>query len=118
MMSTETIKSKIDVEDYFSKMTPENSAIIAIMCVEKLTHKVKELKDLYASLAKTYSFEMGIYDITCIAQISSNFLSPAALGMLGTDDGVNKGLNVLKTEAIKRGFKLDKEETKNEKKQC
>jgi hypothetical protein len=38
--------------------------------------------------------------------------------LIGTDDGINKGLNVLKTEAIKRGFKLDKEETKNEKKQC
>lgn len=114
-MSTEIIKSKTDVEEYFRKMTPENSAIIATMCVEKLAQKVEELKDLYASLAKTYSFEMGIYGITCIAQISSNFLSPAAFNMLGTDEGIQKGLNILKTEAIKQGFKLDNEETKNAK---
>lgn len=114
-MNVETIKSKTDVEEYFRKMTPENSAIIATMCVEKLANKVIELKDLYASLAKTYNFEMGIYDITCIAQISSNFLSPAAFIMLGTDDGVNKGLNILKTKAIKQGFKLDNEEAKNAK---
>lgn len=114
-MSTEIIKSKIDIEEYFRKMTPENSVIIATMCVDKLAHKVKELKDLYASLVKTYNVEMGIYNITCIAQISSNFASPAVLSMLGTDNGIDKGLNVLKTEAIKRGFKLDKEETKNAK---
>ena len=114
-MSTEIIKSKTDVEEYFRKMTPENSAIIATMCVEKLAHKVTELKDLYASLVKTYNFEMGIYGITCIAQISSNFLSPAVFNMLGTDEGIQKGLNILKTEAIKQGFKLDNEETKNAK---
>ena len=114
-MSTEIIKSKIDVEEYFRKMTPENSAIIATMCVDKLACKVDELKDLYASLAKTYNFEMGIYGITCIIQISSNFLSPAVFSMLGTDDGINKGLNILKTEAIKKGFKLDNEEAQNAK---
>ena len=114
-MSAEIIKSKIDVEEYFRKMTPENSAIIATMCIEKLAHKVKELKDLYASLCKTYNFEMGVYNITCIAQISSNFLSPAVFSLLGTDDGINKGLNTLKTEAIKRGFKLDNEEAQNAK---
>lgn len=114
-MSVETIKSKTDVEEYFRKMTPENSAIIATMCVDKLAHKVEELKDLYASLAKTYNFEMGIYNIACIVQISSNFLSPAILGMLGTDNGINKGLNILKTEAINHGFKLDNKEVQNAK---
>lgn len=109
-MSVETIESKIDAEEYFHKMTPENSAIIATMCVDKLAHKVTELRDLYTSLAKTYNFEMGIFNITCIAQISSNFLSPAVFNMLGTDNGINKGLNVLKTEVIKQGFKLDNEE--------
>lgn len=114
-MSVETIESKIDVEEYFRKMTPENSAIIATMCVDKLAHKVTELRDLYTSLAKTYNVEMGIYGITCIAQISSNFLSPAAFSMLGTDNSINKGLNILKTEVIKHGFKLDNEEAKNAK---
>lgn len=52
---------------------------------------------------------------TCIAQISSNFLSPAAFSMLGTDEGIQKGLNTLKTEAIKQGFKLDNEEAQNAK---
>lgn len=116
-MSTEIIKSKTDAEEYFRKMTPENSAIIATMCVDKLARKVEELKDLYASLAKTYNFEMNIFNIACIAQISSNFLSPAVFNMLGTDDGINKGLNTLKTEAIKHGFKLDKEEAQNAKEQ-
>lgn len=114
-MSVETIKSKVDVEEYFSKMTPENSAIIATMCVDKLARKVTELKDLYTSLAKTYNFEMGIYNITCIAQISSSFLSPATFSMLGTDNGINEGLNILKTEVIKQGFKLDNEEAQNAK---
>ena len=114
-MSVETIKSKVDVEEYFRKMTPENSAIIATMCVDKLGQKVKELKDLYASLAKTYNFELGIFGITCIVQVSSNFLSPAVFSMLGTDNGINKGLNILKTEAIKQGFKLDNEEAQNAK---
>lgn len=114
-MSVETIKSKVDVEEYFRKMTPENSAIIATMCVDKLAHKVTELRDLYASLAKTYTFEMGIYKVACIAQISSSFLSPAVFSMLGTDDGINKGLSILKTEVIKQGFKLDNEEEENDK---
>lgn len=114
-MSTEIIKSKIDVKEYFRKMTPENSAIIATMCVDKLAHKVTELKELYNSLCKTYNFEMSIFNITCIVQISSNFLSPAVFNMLGTDDGINKGLNILKTEAIKHGFKLDNKEVQNAK---
>ena len=116
-MSTEIIKSEIDVEEYFRKMTPENSATITTMCVEKLAQKVKELRDLYGSLAKTYGFEMGICDITCIAQISAKPLEKPILCMLGTDDGIQKGLNVLKTEAIKHGFKLDNEETQNAKEQ-
>lgn len=115
MMNVETIESKVDVEEYFRKMTPENSAIIATMCVDKLAHKVAELKELYTSLVKTYNFEMGIFDISCIVQISSNFLSPAVLNILGTDDSISKGLNILKTEAIKHGFKLDNEEAQNAK---
>ena len=115
-MSAEIIKSKIDVEEYFRKMTPENAAIIATMCIEKLAHKVKELKDLYGSLAKTYGFEMGICDITCIAQISAKSLEKPTLSMLGTDGGIQNGLNILKATASKYGFKLDNEETKNEKK--
>lgn len=116
-MKLETIKPKIDVEEYFRKMTPEDSAIITTMCVDKLACKVKELKDLYSSLAKTYSFEMGICDITCIAQISGKPLETPILSMLGTDEGIQKGLNILKATASKHGFKLDNEEAQNAKEQ-
>lgn len=116
-MKLETIKSNTDIEDYFNKMTPEDSAIITAMCINKLARKVKELKDLYASLAKTYGFEMGICDITCIAQISGKPLETPILSMLGTDEGIQKGLNILKATASKHGFKLDNEEAQNAKEQ-
>lgn len=116
-MEKKIIDMKVNVEEYFNKMTPEDSAIITQMCINKLARKVKELKDLYASLAKTYGFEMGICDITCIAQISGKPLETPILSMLGTDEGIQKGLNKLKTTALKHGFKLDNEETKNAKEQ-
>ena len=114
-MKLEKIKSNTDIEDYFSKMTPEDSAIITTMCINRLARKVTELKDLYASLAKTYGFEMGICDITCIAQISGKPLETPILSMLGTDKGIQKGLNILKATASKHGFKLDNEEAQNAK---
>ena len=116
-MKLEKIKSNTDLEDYFSKMTPEDSAVITTMCINRLARKVEELKDLYASLAKTYGFEMGICDITCIAQISGKPLETPILSMLGTDEGIQKGLNILKTTSSKYGFKLDNEETQNAKEQ-
>lgn len=114
-MKLEKIKSNTDIEDYFSKMTPEDSAIITTMCIDKLARKVTELKDLYTSLVKTYGFEMGICSITCIAQISGKPLETPILSMLGTDEGIQKGLNILKATASKHGFKLDNEETQNAK---
>ena len=116
-MKLETIKSNTDIEDYFSKMTPEDSAIITTMCINRLARKVAELKDLYASLAKTYGFEMGVCGITCIAQISGKPLETPILSMLGTDEGIQNGLNILKATALKHGFRLDNEETKNAKEQ-
>ena len=116
-MKLKKIKSNTDLEEYFSKMTPEDSAIITTMCIDKLARKVAELKDLYASLAKTYGFEMGVCDITCIAQISAKPLEIPIISMLGTDEGIQKGLNKLKTTALKHGFRLDNEETKNAKEQ-
>lgn len=114
-MKLETIKSNTDLEDYFSKMTPEDSVTITTMCTNRLARKLEELKDLYASLAKTYGFEMGICDITCIAQISAKPLEAPILSMLGTDEGIQKGLNILKVTASKYGFKLDNEEASNDK---
>lgn len=116
-MKLEKIKSNTDLEDYFSKMTPEDSVIITQMCLSKLASKVEELKNLYASLAKTYGFEMGVCGITCIAQISGKPLETPILSMLGTDEGIQKGLNILKATASKYGFKLDNEETQNAKEQ-
>lgn len=117
-MEKKIVDVKVNVEDYFSKMTPENSAIIATMCIDKLARKVTELKDLYNSLVKTYGFEMGVCGITCIAQISAKPLEIPIISMLGTDEGIQKGLNILKATASKHGFKLDNEETKNAKEQC
>lgn len=116
-MKLEKIKSKTDVEDYFSKMTPEDSAIITTMCLNRLARKVEELRDLYTSLVKTYDFEMGICGITCIVQISGKPLETPILSMLGTDEGIQKGLNILKAIASKHGFKLDDEEIQNAKEQ-
>lgn len=116
-MKLEKIKSNTDLEDYFSKMTPEDSAVITTMCINRLARKVEELKDLYASLVKTYGFEMGICGITCIAQISGKPLETPILSMLGTDEGIQKGLNILKATASKYGFKLDNEEAQNAKEQ-
>lgn len=114
-MEKKTIDVKVNVEDYFSKMTPEDSAAITTMCISKLARKVEELKDLFASLAKTYGFEMGICDITCIAQVSGKPLETPILSMLGTDEGIQKGLSILKATASKHGFKLDNEEAQNAK---
>ena len=116
-MEKKTVDVKVNVEDYFSKMTPEDSAVITTMCLSKLASKVEELKNLYSSLAKTYGFEMGICDITCIVQISAKPLEIPIISMLGTDEGIQKGLNTLKATASKHGFRLDNEEAKNAKEQ-
>ena len=116
-MEKKIVDMKVNVEDYFSKMTLEDSATITQMCIDKLARKVAELKDLYASLVKTYGFEMGVCGITCIAQISAKPLEIPIISMLGTDEDIQKGLNILKATASKHGFRLDNEETKNAKEQ-
>lgn len=116
-MEKKTVDVKVNVKDYFSKMTAEDSAVITTMCISKLASKVEELKNLYSSLAKTYGFEMGICDITCIVQISAKPLERPILSMLGTDEGIQKGLNILKATVSKHGFKLDNEEAQNAKEQ-
>lgn len=94
-MSKEMTKTNINIDDYFSKMTPEDSAVITTMCLNKLTRKVKELKDLYTNLAKTYSVEMGLCDITLLVQVSSPLLSDATQGLLGTPQGIKHALTIL-----------------------
>ena len=97
-MSVETIKSTIDVEEYFRKMKPENSAIIAAMCVDKLTRKVEELNNLYTQLVKTYSIEMVLCDITLLVQLSSPILPDAVQSILGTSKGIGHAVTVLMKE--------------------
>ena len=107
-MSVKTIKSTVDAEEYFRKMKPEDSAAIVMMCISKLTSKVKELNELYAQLAKTYGFEMSVCDIACIAQVSAEPLPHPVVSMLGTDEGISKGLSMLKAKEFKpEEFKND-----------
>ncbi len=80
----EMIKTNVNIDDYFSKMTPKDSAVITTMCLNKLTRKVEELKNLYTNLVKTYSVEMGICDITLLVQVSSPLLPEATQCILGT----------------------------------
>lgn len=94
-MSMEMIKTDVNIDNYFSKMTPKDSAIITTMCINKLAHKVKELKDLYTSLAKTYYVEMGLCDITLLVQVSSPLLPNATQGLLGTPQGIKHALTIL-----------------------
>lgn len=103
-MSKEMTKTNINIDDYFSKMTPEDSAVITTMCLNKLTRKVKELKDLYTSLAKTYSVEMGLCDITLLVQVSSPLLPDATQGLFGTPQGIKHALTILseRCEAIEK----------------
>ena len=101
------IKKDVNIEGYFNKMTPEDSAVIGTMCLNKLTRKVKELTDLYASLTKTYSVEMGICDITLLVQVSSPLLPDAAQGLLGgTPQGIKHALTILS----ERGKAIEKED--------
>lgn len=89
------IKKNINTDDYFSKTTPEDSAVITTMCLNKLTRKVKELKDLYTNLAKTYSVELGLCDITLLVQVSSPLLPNATQGLFGTSKGIKHALTIL-----------------------
>ena len=105
-MSMEMIKTDVNIDDYFSKMRPEDSAAIITMCLNKLTRKVEELKNLYTNLAKTYSVEMGLCDITLLVQVSSPLLPDATQGLLGTPQGIEHALTILS----ERGKAIEKED--------
>ena len=98
------IKTNVDMDNYFSKMEPEDSAAITTMCLNKLCSKVNELKALYEQLAKTYSVEMCLCDITLLVQVSSPLLPEAAQGVFGTAKGIKHALTVMmeRGEAIKK----------------
>lgn len=105
-MSMEMIKTDVNIDNYFSKMRPEDSVAITTMCLNKLTRKVEELKDLYTNLAKTYSVEMGLCDITLLVQVSSPLLPEATQGLLGTPQGIKHALTILS----ERGKVIEKED--------
>ena len=100
----EIINTNVNIDDYFSKMRPEDSAEITTMCLNQLTRKVEELKNLYTNLAKIYSVEMSICDITLLVQVSSPLLPEATQGILGTSQGIDHALTMLmeRGEAIKK----------------
>lgn len=104
-MSTEMLKTNVNIDNYFSKMRPEDSAVITTMCLNKLTRKVEELKALYEQLAKTYSVEMGICDITLLVQVSSPILPDALQCIFGTSEGIKHALTVM----IEKGKAIEKE---------
>lgn len=104
-MSTEMLKTNVDIDNYFSKMTPEDSAAITTMCLDKLCTKVNELKALYEQLAKTYSVEMGLCNITLLVQVSSPVLPDAIQGIFGTSKGIEHALTVL----MEKGKTITKE---------
>ena len=107
-MSMEMIKTNVDMNNYFSKMTPEDSTVITTMCLNKLCSKAYELKALYEQLVKTYSVEMGLCDITLLVQVSSPVLPDAAVhGIFGTPQGIKHALTVM----IERGKAIEKEDS-------
>ena len=95
-MSMETINVQVNLKDYFDKMTPEDSATITTMCMDKLCAKAQELKDLYVQLAKSYGIEMGRSELTLLVQVSSPKLPVIPVrGLLGTSDGIKHALAVM-----------------------
>lgn len=106
-MSTEMLKTNVDMNNYFSKMEPEDSAAITTMCLNKLCSKANELKALYEQLVKTYSVEMGLCNITLLVQVSSPVLPDAAVGIFGTAKGIKHALTVM----TERGKAIEKEDS-------
>lgn len=106
-MSTEMLKTNVDMDNYFSKMEPEDSAAITTMCLAKLCSKANELTALYEQLVKTYSVEMGLCNITLLVQVSSPLLPEAAQGILGTAEGIKHALTVM----TERGKAIEKEDS-------
>lgn len=113
-MAVEEIKAHINLKEYFDKMTPEDAATITTMCMDQLCKKAQELKDLYAQLARTYPFEMGVCDITCIVQVSAK-KSPVIpiRGLLGTPEGIKHALAVMMSNGLKDLAAMHQEEEKN-----
>lgn len=117
-MDMETIHVKVNPEEYFNKMKPEDSAAITTMCLESLMNKANELKELYMQLAKTYGIEMGMCDITLLVQVSAPKLPGVPVrGLLGTSKGIKHALAVMMSNGLKDLANMEKEESNDDKKQ-
>ena len=107
----EEIKVNVNLDEYFSKMKPEDSATITMMCMDKLCKKAQELKDLYTQLAKSYGIEMGVCELTVLVQVSSPKLPGVPVrGLLGTSDGIKHALSVMVQSGLKDLANMEKEE--------
>ena len=107
----ETINVQANLKDYFDKMSPEDSATITTMCMDKLCAKAQELKDLYTQLAKSYGIEMGICELTVLVQVSSPKLPVVPVrGLLGTSDGIKHALAAMMSNGLKDLANMEKEE--------
>lgn len=104
-MTKELIDVKVNLKEYFSKLDAEDYAAITTMCLDKLCRKAQELKDLYEQLANTYSFEIGVNDITLLVQVSSPRLpSIPIFGLSGTKEGIDHALKeIAKVGAERNG---------------
>lgn len=110
-MSMEKQEIHVNLKDYFDKINPEDSAVITRMCLEQLTVKANELKDLYVQLSKTYGIEMGICGITLLVQISSPSLPFIPIkGLFGTSEGIEHALSVMLKEGLTNLANMNKEE--------
>lgn len=110
-MSMETISVQANLKDYFEKMSPEDSATITTMCMDKLCSKAQELKDLYVQLAKSYGIEMGVCELTLLVQVSSPKLPVIPVrGLLGTDEGIKHALAVMMQSGLSELANMEKEE--------
>lgn len=110
-MSTESIEIKENLKEYFSKMNPEQSAVITAACLEQLVAKANELKDLYTQLSKTYGFEMAFTGITMLVQVTSPRLPFIPVrGAFGTPEGIKHALSVMMKEGLTNLVDMEKEE--------
>lgn len=107
----EEIKVNVNLKDYFDKMSPEDSATITTMCMDKICSKAQELKDLYVQLAKSYGVEIGVCDLTLLVQVSSPKLPVIPVrGLLGTTEGIKHALATMMSNGLKDLASMEKEE--------
>lgn len=110
-MGMETINVTVNPKEYFNKMSPEDSAEITTMCLDKICDKAEELRELYIQLTKSYGIEMGICDITLLVQVSAPVLETAPVrALLGTTKDIRHALATMMNKGLEDLSKIEKEE--------